>query len=246
MRLLSPREARAKRDSEQDKLNIKIASLNTEITRLTSTLNKIRDSFKVEQNKIAEDLNLFIASINAQKRELLKDIECLIERKRLIEESVDEKAWTSRHESILKKEEEVNEKGKCLNEREISICRQEEELNHKSIEVREWALELERQNSTIQERKKELAGLENGLMEANEQFLSQKQEFITWLEEQKAGIAAEQENIRQDKEFIKSARAVNEEERKRLSNERIAIKDAYIALEQSKKHLNKNNGKRST
>lgn len=237
MRLLSPKEARAKRDGDQERLSAKLIALQSQISGLNKELEELRASFKREQIALSEDLNDAIALSNAKRRELQSDITFLEERKRLIEESTDEKAWTMRHEVIELKEKALIERELEISAKESHLEVERERLESKAQEIKDWAIENELKTNQIQEEKEKLRSFEGSLIEKENALKEAIREFTEEKQKQNAFIAESLENIQSEISLLNVKKEQLNEDRKKIDKERKAVLDGYKALEQAKKHL---------
>jgi len=232
MQLLEPQEVKQEYDQKteeqaervrklRDAENLLVQNLNatrekvgSEIARLTKEL----EDFETKGKNHIHDLLLEVSSLENRKKEALKPIEA--EQKQLDERKID-----------------IDRGEKALVEAKVGLDAREFDLNDRRDD-------LDESETLVQEREDLVSLKESNLVKAEDRHKASEEALSKrWAEFHVEVARANTDLLRREKEVIdgrianEAIRAELTEERKRMSDERVSIRDTYRAIEQAKQHL---------
>lgn len=233
MQLLTSEEIKTKTDAIATQQKERVMKMNREENESAERLNTARMKEEKETAEIRERMSEMERTATEREYELVKLIDSLEARKREAEKPIQ----ISMKEAEEKHEENRREKAEMEEERE-RIGERAEELREKMEHMSDMDEELEERRKKVEMREAKNDEVEKKMKEQAE-TLSEK-----WAQYHGA-VHVWNEETRTQKGLIEAGRKaneevkrMNEEEKMRLTQERRAIHDGYLALEQAKKHIN--------
>lgn len=231
MQLLTPEDVKNDKTNELGKKRVLLASIAEEEARMNRELNQAKENNTVERNRIASEFALFENEMKQRRAELSREVEALESRRSdalkpientqheaemLLERNKKDEESLREQESVLVEQKNAwVERFEYLKDREQEIADREEGVATKEARARDEAEQLRASQIALSE---EWVKFHRSVARANAD-----------IEEKLGKIGAERAGI-------EARRKINEEEALRLTNERRALHDAYLELEQAKKH----------
>ena len=231
MQLLTPEDVKKEKADELGKKRALIASLAEEEVRVNRNLNQAKEHDIAERARIETEFALFenqtmqrraelsrkVAALESRRADALKPIENIQQQAdALLEQNKKDEASIREQEIALKeKNEAFVERIEALADREQELDEREEDVIAKEARAKDEAEQLR-----LSQRK---------LTEDWARYHTSVHLFNAEMTEKEAKIASEWAGI-------EAGRKINAEEAQRLTNERRALHDAYLELEQATKH----------
>ena len=235
MELLSPKTIRAERGKDREAARKRNEKLSSEEKRLVERINNLKIIEKEERKKTADAIAANDASLAVKQTVLAKEVGALEARKAEAMKPVDEKLLEAKQliadnklqlEAIETSRAELETTKQKILELSSALKNKESELDGRNnlIDRREVAI-----GAAENEIKRLTGDLANRWVEYNEQAHR--------LDEKTALVEKRQNELA----LVDSAQGIRHAEQDKrdaeLQNERIALKSAYEALAQAKKHL---------
>lgn len=231
MQLLTPEDVKKEKTDELGKKRALIASLADEESRVNLRLNQAKEKDIAERARIETEFALFENQMTQRRAELSREVAAL----------------ESRRASALKPIENIQQEADALLEQnkkdEASIREQEIVLSRKKDELIERIEALKDREQELDEREADVITKEARAKDEAEQLrLSQRKLTEDWARYHtsvhlfNAEMTEKEAKIASEWAGIEAGRKINAEEAQRLTIERRALHDAYLELEQAKKH----------
>lgn len=232
MKILSQEQVKHTSSRREDERAERVALMRDEETAIAKRLNQAKEDEKEYKKRSLLSLAEIEASTKVKKTILEQEVASLEKRKseamrpvRDIQKEAEDLLAENISESkkIKKKSEDIN----ILND----------ELLERVEKLDEYKDSLDERQSGI-EKKELINSTAEKEIESSTKNLSQKWvEFHESVHQQNKDFLRREKDIEAMTKANEVVRESNEKEALRLSKERIAIKDGYVALEQAKKHL---------
>lgn len=211
-----------------EELSIVTKKLNTarelekkQMAEIDQTLAEYRKSTEVERKRLDATLTPLrkeITDLEARRTELMKPVDELLEKAKEVLESNEKESANIRIESA-----ELNEKAEQLSDRLESVIDREDAVKEKESDLEK------------REQKLVLAEAENE--RSTKKLTSEWVEFHAKVNEVNESLQRREKEVADGQQVNESVRLANEKESARLRDEKRAIRDGYVALEQAKQHL---------
>jgi hypothetical protein len=237
MHLLSPDDIKTDQTQELAKKRALVARIAEEEARVNQSLNQAKERDLAERDRLQAEFEVFEEKIAERSAELSREVSAL----------------ESRRAHALKPIEHIQKEAEALLEQnkkdEASLREREGALREKEEAVVDRVEEFADREQVIAEREESLATREDRMKREEERLrvsqvaLSGKwSEYHAQVHLTNGEIESRELAIKAERAGIEAGRKANTEEAQRLTNERRALQDAYLALEQAKIHLNQNHG----
>lgn len=232
MQLLGENQAADAKKTKEDERAARIIRMSEEESKTVRELNEIRVTAEAEKKKIASDLESFRASAETEKGELTREISSLKARRDDLMKPIDEivKEAEGRLEGAKQAEKAIVSRETAVSIREANAGVREAGLDDRERTVAELELATTAEVSRIGKEGETLRLAQNALAGAtkahNERVSRENKEIENGKKMVAAGLMANA-TVR---EFL-------DKEKKTIADDRRALQDAYVALEQAKKHL---------
>lgn len=235
MKLLDAQQVTAEKRKTEESQSERIRRLNKEESDAVKRVNDARDLEAAEKkrlddlvqdhrNKAAAEICEIDVQISARKREL-----------GVLMKPIDEirKDAEARLEHAINRDIEVNKREAKLEAQTQDFIELAEKLVTRENEVEERASELDRREEKVQKAEEDTKRSAGNLAVKWGDY----HKSVNALNARSEALERQAKEIADARRANEAVREANEKESSRLVQERRAIHDAYIALEQAKKHL---------
>lgn len=232
MQLLTPQDVKSERDHELNEKRSLIARLAEEEARVNAMLNIAKQRFAEDMEKMEEDFEEFKNQMLSKRTSLVQEIGALESRRNDAMKPVDDLRKEAENTMKMVREDEL-----AVRSREIAVLDRENDLADRLSSVIDRETEVSEKEAEIEQKQAKI-DQETEILRASSRALSEKwAEYHTKVHLFNAEAEEKSQKIASEIAGIEAGRKVNQEEALRLTNERRAIHDAYLALEQAKIHL---------
>lgn len=235
MKLLDPQTTKTEKDKSEEKRIERVRKLNAEESTLTRKVNALRTDAEAEEkrldnlvqdkrNKAAAEIAELDVKVEARRQELSELLKPIDAQRKSAEDRLE--AASTKEADLVRREDELAEREQVLSERIETVKDREDEITEK--------------NRALHARESNLAGAEERHKES-ETALAAKwasyHEAVADLNHRTRLVTKSEREISAQKAANDAIRESNAKESARLYEERRAIHDSYIALDQAKRHL---------
>jgi hypothetical protein len=235
MELLSPKTIRAQKGGAREEARGRNEKLASEEKRLVTSINDLKLIEKDQRKKTADAIAANEASLAVKQTVLAKEVGALEARKAEAMKPVDEKLLEAKQLIADNK----------LQLEAIEISRAELETTKQKILELDSALknkesEIDRRNETLDRREKAISAGENEIKRLTDDLANRWVEYNEQVHklDEKTAFVEKRQNELASVDSAQGIRHLEQDKRdKELQNGQIALKDAYAALAQAKKHL---------
>jgi uncharacterized phage infection (PIP) family protein YhgE len=232
MKLLDPEKVTAEKKKGEQEIAERIRKLNDEESASVKRLNEAHAKEESEKGRIAKDLIDHQRSTDLRKKELAQEVLALEERRK--------DALKPIHETQLEVEKrlkEVAEKENQLESDRIALAEARAELSERLEDVSDREAENSEKSRELDDREWMIKAEESKLAESAQSLAEKWSKYHKEIHEANASILQREKDVENGRKSNESVRQSNAEESNLLVQERRALHDGYIALEQAKKHL---------
>lgn len=232
MQLLSANTIQKEKTKAEKEQLQRVKKLNISEIHLAKKLNDTKRLFESEQKRIEQELTEMEKEVSIKKAQLISEIEAL-ERRRVkaLQPIKQLQKEVESEKSLLLKEKQLYE------QKTEDIQKQQDYLVERLEELADREAETKQKEKEVAEQQKKIDVAKEKLRLSTEKLSKKWTEYHTAVHEKNVLIGKQQkenEDIAKVNETIRIEQRRKQEE---LRQERRALKDMYIALEQAKKHI---------
>lgn len=232
MKLLSQEYVKTTADKISEERKTRIAKLNDEEVKVTKEFNQLKTFVEVDRKKIADEFIMFKQETEAKRKSLIQEVESLEYRKK---EAL---------KPLIAIRKEAEQRISNIEKREKELTATKIELDEARDNLVDWAEAVKEREDNISvkecglaKRAERIADEEYRLGESTKKLSKNWVEFHATIHSANVDLQRRETAIVANRNAAEAFRESLDQEAKRLENERIAIKDGYIALAKAKKEI---------
>lgn len=231
MKLLSRQELTSQLASQKQVSLDRLAFIEDQVQLKLDEYNLLDSQFEAKKAQITIDFDAVLADLTLKKGSLLSEIARLEEKKKSIEQSVENLLLNDREQSIASKELDLNGKEADLERRNFLLEEKSKKSSVENAKFLQLVAELEGKKSFLNEYESKLNGRTTALQDDRDIFEEEKEALRKSYEIKEKSISDREELVRVLEDTNEKIKLSLEDSQKELENNIVHFRSQQITTE---------------